>query len=56
MAHGIGLLEDPDAAQRYERAHDVLYTAPTDLAEAADLVRRYQDTLSMRQPDRKEAR
>ena len=56
MAHRIGMLEDPDAAQRYERAHDVLYTAPTDLVEAADLVRRYQDTLSMRQPDRKEAR
>ena len=56
MAHGIGLLEDPDAAQRYERAHHVLYTAPTDLAEAADLVRGYQDTLSMRRPDQKEAR
>ena len=56
MAHRIGMLEDPDAAQRYERAHDVLYTAPTDLVEAAELVRRYQDALSMRAPDRKEPR
>ena len=56
MAHRIGMLEDPDAAQRYERAHDVLYTAPTDLIEAADLVRRYQDMLSIRAPDRKEPR
>ena len=56
MAHGIGMLEDPDAAERYERARDALYTAPTDLTEAAELVRSYQDMLSVRVPDRKDPR
>jgi hypothetical protein len=46
MAHATGMLEDPDAARCYERAHDALYTAPTDLYESARLVRAYQDVLS----------
>jgi hypothetical protein len=46
MAHSTGMLEDPDAARCYERAHDSLYTAPTDLRESARLVRAYQDVLS----------
>lgn len=56
MAHGTGRLEDPDAAGRYERAYDVLYTAPTDLTEAAELVRSYQDALSRRHEHRKDPR
>jgi hypothetical protein len=46
MAHAIGMLEEPNAAQRYERARNALYTAPTDLAESARLVRAYQEALS----------
>jgi hypothetical protein len=46
MAHATGMLEDPDAARCYERAHDALYTAPTNLHESARLVRAYQDVLS----------
>jgi hypothetical protein len=37
-----GLIEDPQLAGLYDAAHDALYTAPTDLAAAGSLVRRYQ--------------
>jgi hypothetical protein len=49
-AKRLGLLEDPDVAALHARAQDVLYTAPTDLALAAQLVRRYQEAISGTQP------
>jgi hypothetical protein len=45
-ARSLRLLEDPGLADLHARAHRVLHTAPTDLDEAADLVRRYQEGLS----------
>jgi hypothetical protein len=45
-AQRLRLLEDPDLAALHARAQRVLHTAPTDLSEAADLVRRYQEGLS----------
>jgi hypothetical protein len=47
-ASRLRLLEDPELAAVHARAQRVLYTAPTDLGEAADLVRRYQVGLSSR--------
>ena len=44
----LRLLEEPELAAVHARAQRVLYTAPTDLGEAADLVRRYQAGLSSR--------
>jgi hypothetical protein len=41
----LGLLEDPELGDRHRRAHDALYTAPTDLAGAALLVEQYRDQL-----------
>jgi len=41
----LGRLEEPELEARYERAHRSLFTAPTDLGVAADLVRAYQDDL-----------
>jgi tetratricopeptide (TPR) repeat protein len=51
-ARYLRLLEDRELSNAYTRAHEVLYTAPTDLDEAADLVRRYQEGLSAAGPDR----
>jgi hypothetical protein len=45
MAHDRGLIEDPEVSRRYDEAHDALFTAPTDLAEAAALVRQYREAL-----------
>jgi hypothetical protein len=45
-AKRLGHLEDADLAEIFERAHAALYTAPTDLADAAQLVRRYQQRLA----------
>jgi hypothetical protein len=45
MAGQAGRAEDPALSDRYRRAFDVLYTAPTDLQQAAELVRSYQDLL-----------
>jgi hypothetical protein len=42
----LGLLEEPDVASIFREAHTELYTAPTDLAKAARLVRSYQEALS----------
>ncbi len=39
------LVEVPEVSAAYRPARDALYTAPTDLAGAADLVRDYQDAL-----------
>jgi hypothetical protein len=47
-ARSLRLLEDPALAGLYERAHRVLHTAPTDLREATELVRRYQRGVSSR--------
>lgn len=41
-----GVVEDPELAQVFARAHEALYTAPTDLALVAQLVRRYQEMIS----------
>ncbi|HXY94288.1 MAG TPA: hypothetical protein VEP49_17550 [Acidimicrobiia bacterium] len=54
MAHDVGMLEDPGATRCYERAHAVLYTAPTDLADAIELVREYQQRLAVRRPEDEE--
>ena len=53
MAHDHGKIEDPEISRRYDEAHDVLFTAPTDLAEAARLVRRYREALPGDTVDRK---
>ena len=44
-ARGLGLIEDPEVLRHFEGAHEVLYTAPTDLAAAKALVRRYGQAL-----------
>jgi hypothetical protein len=44
-ANSLGRAEDAALAAQYDRAHDVLYTAPTDLASAAELVRCYQQAI-----------
>jgi hypothetical protein len=46
----LGLVEDPWLEEIFTRAHDALYTAPTDLAEVAQLVRRYQEELGSTRP------
>jgi hypothetical protein len=46
MANARGLIEDPVAEALHTEAHEALYTAPTDLASAAALVRRYQAAVS----------
>lgn len=46
MAHTRGLIEDPVLEPLHAQAHEALYTAPTDLTEAAALVRRYQTAVS----------
>jgi hypothetical protein len=45
-ANRIGLLEDPAAESLYARAKKVLWTAPTNVAEAEQLVRHYQRLLT----------
>ena len=45
-AKRLGRLEDPELQRILQRARDTLYTAPTDLALAAQLVRSYQQALS----------
>jgi hypothetical protein len=52
-AQRLRLLEDPELATLHARAQRVLHTAPTDLGEATDLVRRYQEGLSAQ--DKREA-
>ena len=45
-AQRLGVVEHPDLARTFSRAHEALYTAPTDLALVAQLVRRYQELIS----------
>ncbi len=40
-ANHLGRLENATLEALYQQAHDMLYTAPTDLTAAADLVRQY---------------
>jgi hypothetical protein len=44
-ARRLGPTEDTALADLYAQAHDALYTAPTDVDHAAELVRRYQRAL-----------
>jgi hypothetical protein len=48
----LGLIEDPRLSGMFERAHDSLYTAPTDLAKATGLVHRYRHALAQSVPSR----
>jgi hypothetical protein len=45
-ARRLGLLEDPELQEKLLEAREVLYTAPTDLALAAQLVRGYQQAVN----------
>ena len=49
-ANRLGLLEDPVVAGLHARAKAVLFTAPTDLVTADELVRRYQQALTGQAP------
>lgn len=42
----LGAIEDPELEQIFTEAHQALYTAPTDLAQVAQLVGRYQEILN----------
>jgi len=46
----LGAIEDPELEQIFTRAHEELYTAPTDLALVSQLVRRYQERLAAARP------
>jgi hypothetical protein len=52
----LGAVEDPELERIFAQAHQALYTAPTDLALVAQLVRRYQEILSAAQPAREAIR
>ena len=49
-AKRLGVLEDPEVAEIFTQAEQELYTAPTDLSLAAQLVQRYQQAISGPQP------
>jgi hypothetical protein len=46
----LGAVEDAELERIFAEAHQALYTAPTDLAMVAQLVRRYQEILSAARP------
>lgn len=46
----LGAIEDAQLEQIFTQAHEALYTAPTDLTVAAQLVRRYQELLNSPRP------
>jgi hypothetical protein len=46
----LGLIEDTRLSGVFEQAHDSLYTAPTDLVKAAELVHRYRHALGQSVP------
>lgn len=52
-AKRLGVLEAPAVAEQLAAAREALYTAPTDLGAAAQLVRSYQQALSGASPARK---
>jgi hypothetical protein len=45
----LGAVEDPELERIYSQAHHALHTAPSDVALAAQLVRRYQEILTATQ-------
>jgi hypothetical protein len=45
-SHAVYLAEDADVTELYDAARAVLYTAPTDLERARELVERYQSAVS----------
>jgi hypothetical protein len=47
-ANRLGLLEDSRLYELYDRAHRELYSAPTNLTTAQELVRRYQQGLQVK--------
>jgi len=47
-ANRLGLLEDSRLCELYDHAHRELYSAPTDLTAAEELVRRYQQGLPVK--------
>ncbi len=52
----LGVIEDPELEQIFARAHEELYTAPTDLALVSQLVRRYQERLGSARPEQETMR
>ncbi|MFI5008827.1 MAG: hypothetical protein ACHQDY_00965 [Solirubrobacterales bacterium] len=48
----LRLIEDPRHSGMFRHAHDSLYTAPTDLAKATELVHRYRHALGQSVPPR----
>lgn len=48
----LGLIEDLELSGMFKQAHDSLYTAPTDLAKATELVHRYRHALGQNVPSR----
>lgn len=48
----LGLIEDLQLSGMLKQAHDSLYTAPTDLAKAAEQVHRYRHELGQSMPSR----
>jgi hypothetical protein len=52
----LGVVEDPELEQIFARAHEELYTAPTDLALVSQLIRRYQERLGAARPAEETAR
>ena len=49
-ASRLGAIENPELERIFAQAHAALHTAPTDLAAAAQLVRRYQEILNAPRP------
>ena len=41
----LGLIEDPELSDLFRRAREELYSAPTDIDRAAELVSRYRSAL-----------
>jgi len=48
----LGLIEDPRLSGMFKQAHDSLYRAPTNLAEATELAHRYRHALAQGVPPR----
>lgn len=46
----LGVVEDAELGRIFAQAHEALYTAPTDLALVAQLVRRHQQMLAAAEP------
>ncbi|HEV3389601.1 MAG TPA: hypothetical protein VG057_11350 [Solirubrobacteraceae bacterium] len=55
-AERLGLVEDPELERIFTRAHEELYTAPTDLALVSQLVRSYQQRLASARPEQETVR